>query len=298
VLLTVGANDVYFSELVASAILDQSSERTLLAGSGGIASVDDAQAALQAQLPSRFAKLRGALKPLVGGDLSRVAYVAYPNPALYEGGAPCPGGRDGVDIHPAFVVNAERVAQASVFVERHFLPTTRALALCESGAGCKDAADRMTFVDAHQSAFADRGFCARAETDPEFDKACFSLEGASFTKSKVTGAERPLACEQSVRQFRPYAPRARWIRTANDSYFTAMTYPDGMPGVPADIHDAMWGVLSAVYGGALHPTAEGHAAMADAALPAAREVLRLFPADVPMQAQSLPPLNSGAAGSR
>jgi hypothetical protein len=30
-----------------------------------------------------------------------------------------------------------------------------------------------------------------------------------------------------------------------------------------------------VYGGAIHPTAEGHAAMADAALPAAAAVLRL-----------------------
>ena len=44
---------------------------------------------------------------------------------------------------------------------------------------------------------------------------------------------------------------------------------------PSDIHDATWGVLSAVYGGAIHPSAEGHAAMADAALPAATSVLRL-----------------------
>jgi hypothetical protein len=44
---------------------------------------------------------------------------------------------------------------------------------------------------------------------------------------------------------------------------------------PADIHDATWGILSAVYGGAIHPTAEGHAAMADAALPAVTSLLRL-----------------------
>ena len=44
---------------------------------------------------------------------------------------------------------------------------------------------------------------------------------------------------------------------------------------PSDIHDATWGIISAVYGGAVHPTAEGHAAMADAALPAARAVLGL-----------------------
>jgi hypothetical protein len=37
----------------------------------------------------------------------------------------------------------------------------------------------------------------------------------------------------------------------------------------------LWGGASVVYGGAMHPTAEGHAAMADAALPAARRLLGL-----------------------
>jgi len=44
---------------------------------------------------------------------------------------------------------------------------------------------------------------------------------------------------------------------------------------PSDIHDATWGVLSAVYGGAVHPSAEGHAVMADAVLPAAAAMLQL-----------------------
>jgi hypothetical protein len=60
-----------------------------------------------------------------------------------------------------------------------------------------------------------------------------------------------------------------------------MTYPEGAAGTvqPSDIHDATWGAMSAVYGGALHPTAEGHAAMADAALTAARQVLGLVRED-------------------
>jgi hypothetical protein len=84
-------------------------------------------------------------------------------------------------------------------------------------------------------------------------------------------------CERDPQEFRAYAPRGRWIRTANDSYFAAMTYPDGLPATlqPSDIHDAVWGVVSAVYGGAIHPTAQGHAAIADAVLPAAREMLGL-----------------------
>jgi hypothetical protein len=58
---------------------------------------------------------------------------------------------------------------------------------------------------------------------------------------------------------------------------------------PSDIHDALWGVGSAVYGGAVHPTAEGYAAMADAAVPAARGVLGLS-APPAVQAEPLPPL--------
>jgi hypothetical protein len=47
-------------------------------------------------------------------------------------------------------------------------------------------------------------------------------------------------------------------------------------------------VLSAVYGGAVHPTAEGYAAMADAALPAARAVLGLSSPPA-IRSEPLPP---------
>jgi hypothetical protein len=49
--------------------------------------------------------------------------------------------------------------------------------------------------------------------------------------------------------------------------------------------------MSAVYGGAIHPTAEGHAAMADATLPAMRTVLGLRPPEVPVHSEPLPPIN-------
>jgi hypothetical protein len=69
-----------------------------------------------------------------------------------------------------------------------------------------------------------------------------------------------------------------------------MTYPEGMPAIlkPSDIHDALWGVLSAVYGGAVHPTAEGYAAMADAALPAVRAALGLTQPSA-IRTEPLPP---------
>ena len=45
----------------------------------------------------------------------------------------------------------------------------------------------------------------------------------------MQGATGPLVCSLRPSEFRPYASRARWIRTANDSYFTAMTFPRGLP---------------------------------------------------------------------
>ena len=100
-----------------------------------------------------------------------------------------------------------------------------------------------------------------------------------------------MTCNLRPNEFRPYASRARWIRTANDSYFTAMTFPRGLPATaqPNSIHDAAWGAMSAVYGGAVHPTAEGHAAMADAALPAVRALLGLK-APPEVTGEPLPPV--------
>jgi lysophospholipase L1-like esterase len=290
VLLTIGANDIKFSGLVADVIISEGVERVLFNQGGLIASVSEAQDILSRELPRRFAKLRAALKPMVGGDLSRVVYVSYGNPAM-AGDAPCPGGRDGLDVHPAFTADGARLQRVSDFVMRKFLPALKALARCEGGVICSNPdTDRMTFIDAHQAAFAQHGFCAHAASDPDFDRDCFSVEGKSFDPDPVTAATSPLVCSRSADEFLPYAPRARWIRTANDSYFTAMTFPRGLPATmqPSNIHDATWGALSAVYGGAFHPSAEGAAVMADAALPGAREVLNLK-APPEVVAQPLPP---------
>ncbi|HEU0084733.1 MAG TPA: hypothetical protein VFQ87_17910, partial [Bradyrhizobium sp.] len=228
------------------------------------------------------------------GELSRVVYVAYANPTRNDG-APCPGGRAGFDIHPSFSADPRRLGPVSAYVRDEFLPALRSMALCQGGVLCRDPVrDRFTFVDAHQQAFESHGFCARAPTDPEFDRECFSAKGDSFDSDLVSAASQPMRCGRSPGEYRAYLSRARWIRDANDSYFAAMTYPQALPSSsqPADIHDATWGVLSAVYGGAVHPTAEGHAAMADAAVPAAAAVLGLDAAepDVTVTRQPLEPV--------
>jgi hypothetical protein len=277
IFLSIGANDIDFSGLVADVIVDSSTERALFNRGGVLGSVENSRSALTRTLPQDFAKLREALKPLVGGELSRVVFVSYANPALASD-APCAGGKDGFDIHPAFNADPQRLANVVHYVQEEFLPQIRNLTLCEGGVMCRDPRrDRMTLVDSHQAAFAGHGMCARSRNDPPFDQQCFSPRGDSFQSDPVAGATNPMVCGESASEFRAYSPRARWIRTANDSYFAAMTYPQGLQNSmqPNDIHDATWGVLSAVYGGAVHPTAEGNAAMADAAMPAAIGVLGL-----------------------
>jgi hypothetical protein len=296
VLLTIGANDVNFAGLVANVIVEATTERILLREGGAIVSVADATKSLERDLPDEFAQMRTALKPYVGGNLDRVVFVSYPNPAMQAPDKPCPGGRDGLDVHPAFGADAERLRAAAQFVETKFLPGIRALATCEGSKACRNpTTDAMTFVDSHQAQFNRHGMCVRAQSDPEFDRHCFLSSGQSFQTDPNAAPDNPMACGEPPGDYLPYAPRARWIRTANDSYFTAMTYPEGMPAIlkPSDIHDALWGVLSAVYGGAVHPTAEGYAAMADAALPAVRGVLGLK-APPAVQAEPLPPPSAPA----
>lgn len=272
-LLTVGANDIGFSGMVANIVVKENPERKLLEGT--LVDADDAAENLN-DLRADFSRLRRELRRVMGSDLSRVVFTTYGNPGLHDGGTPCATSRTGFDAHPAFEINGNTLKETVKFVETKFIPTLQSYVTCKAGAGCASNADAMVYVDGHRSAFASHGLCARADDDPAFDRNCFK-NGDTF-QSGADGMTKPLSCDGfQPSQYRPYAKRARWIRTANDSYFGAMTYPSnaGFMSSPLDLHDARWGLASVVYGGAVHPTAEGHAAMADAALPEARRILGL-----------------------
>ena len=193
VLLSIGANDIYFSGLVADVIVDYQTERALFRRSGVIASVEDSRSALTRDLPQGFAKLREALKPLVG-DLSRVVYTSYANPALGgDGGAPCPGGRAGFDIHPSFNADPQRLAnvvglcaeripaaveRAGAVPVRHPVPRSARrphdLRRCASAGLCRS---RLLRPRANRSGIRPRMFFAKGE---------------SFDPDLVTAASQPM----------------------------------------------------------------------------------------------------------
>ena len=154
VLLSVGANDIDFSGLVADVIVDNATERTLFRQSGVIGSVQDSRAALARDLPQGFAKLREALKPLVG-DLSARRLCRLCQSDAGRMARPAPAAAPGFDIHPSFNAEPQRLSSVSDYVQNEFLPQLKAIVTCGGGVMCRDPArDRMTFVDAHQAAFA------------------------------------------------------------------------------------------------------------------------------------------------
>src|SRR5690606_4846148 len=104
-----------------------------------------------------------------------------------------------------------RLRDVSEFVAARFLPTIKSLATCGEGTLCAaPQTDRMSFVDAHQPAFARHGFCARSDADPAFDRTCFSAKGESFEQDQAAAAnEGSLACALPAQEYRPYASRAR-----------------------------------------------------------------------------------------
>lgn len=268
-LLTIGANDIGFAELVAHTLLPvDSDEYEAMKLAKAVVTPSDAKTLLK-DLPRSFANLRRSLSPLLNDDFRKVVYVPYGNPAHAEDGASCQTTVKGFDVHPTFELGGAKLAEASKFVEDDLVPTLRKLAACDGAPGCKGGAqEAMRFADGHRKEFARHGICAVGAKDPAFDRECFYGDKNTFLDGPGSDAMgKPLACDRSPAAFRPYLSRARWQRTPNDAYFAAMTFPSSAALKPLDIHDALWGLYSAVYGGAVHPTSEGHAAMADSALP-------------------------------
>jgi len=149
-------------------------------------------------------------------------------------------------VHPAFNANGSKLHQVANFVSQTVPAKLKALALCDG----KACATRYRAHDIRRrppAAFAQHGFCARSKRRSGIRSGMFSTQGKS---SKATSPLRPgpHGLQYDGKRLSTILPRKRWIRTANDSYFTAMSYPQGTSVMaPASIHDASWGIVSAVH---------------------------------------------------
>ncbi|MCF6198519.1 MAG: hypothetical protein L3J67_03820 [Hyphomicrobiaceae bacterium] len=261
-LVSIGGNDVGFSSLVANAIFR---DKTVLKKVGGwFGSVHDSRQSRRALkvLETRYKALNKAFHYMLRipwKQSDRILLSAYPRMALQEDGTTlCPSGNQGMTLYPDFSVLNGKLKEASLFADELY----RTMRKVSKRHG-------WTFVDGHREKFATHGFCA---TNPaRIDETAEQLDLPRFSNNRWSSFKPS--------EFRPYASRQRWIRTPDDAYMTTHFHAGGLISRRLMYYRrSKWFqvVMAGTYSGSFHPTAEGHAAIADAVVKKARRVLAKY----------------------
>ena len=265
-LLSIGANDVGFSALAMYAMTDSAGDLAPIAGWVGsqIRYSPDVSRVYLGVLDQRLKAVKAAFADGFGIEPSRVLQNAYEQIQFDESGGAC-GLQPtlGLDVHPKLAYHRDRVVEVS-----NFARDLQVRLECISDAhkpGCPaglatGAGTGFHFVTDHLAEFAKRGLCAR---DPAH----------AFQDQIAMGMPR---MSRATQEFEPYSPAAtlpyahhwRLIRNPNDSFLTANTHREGV-----SLFDLLQPAYAALYSGAFHPTAEGHAIVADHVVKHARDIV-------------------------
>ncbi len=270
VLMSIGGNDVGFGALAAYSMTDSAADIAPIAGLIGhqIRYSPDVSRVYLNHLDKRLAAVRAALRDGFGVDPSRVVQNAYEPIHLDERGELC-GAQPtlGMDVHPKLRLNKQRLGETAAFfgdfVKRLECTANARKAGCPSNLAT-GAGTGFTLVTEHQAKFARRGLCAR---DPRRAIAD-GLEMAVPRKSRLTDEFAPYSPAAAL----PYAAKWRLFRTPNDAFMAANTHSASVS--PFDIVQP---AFAGLYSGAVHPTAEAHAIVADHVIAHARRVVERRP---------------------
>jgi len=297
-LIDIGINDVGFAGWAAGIILQdpilRSAASAMTPCFDGTANCETTRS-LFARLDSRYGLLRAVLDqymlPDFGIDPSHVIVAVYPPALENDRGVFCPQGNAGLTIAtfpplpfanacggsvaPTAGVLAEY--PASDQVERDVEQARVKLNASLAAFALRPQAD-FGIVNAYTSDFAGRGVCATTDTQshPPTGEACFTtqdlfnLHCAADPESTHVPRTGPLsgACPGDPAAFLPFPPgrfepyrsRTRLFRTMNDVFLTINQRPQHY------LDQSPFGVLDLsgrATGGAFHPTAEGHAIIAN-----------------------------------
>jgi hypothetical protein len=256
VLLSIGGNDVSFSALAMYAMTNSADDLAPIAGWIGsqIRFGPQVSQAYLGVLDQRFKAVKAAFVDGFGIEPARVVQNAYEQIQFDETGGPC-GTQPtlGLDVQPKFAYHRDRVAEVSNFAQQ--LQVRLECIADAKRPGCPaglatGAGTGFHFVSDHLVEFAKRGLCAR---DP----------GRAFADQIAMGMPR---MSRSSQQFEPYSPAYtlpyahhwRLVRNPNDTFLIANTHREGI-----SLFDLLQPAYASLYSGAFHPTAEGHAIVAD-----------------------------------
>ena len=265
VLLSIGGNDVGFGALAMYASIENARDLAPIAGliGGEIRFGPEVAQAYLGVLDKRIKAVRDALVDGFGVDPAHVLQNAYEPIQFDETGSYC-GAQPtlGMDVHPSLKVNKARlteVANLAGELQKRLACMARSAAGCPAGLAT-GAGTGFRFITDHTADFSKRGICARDPTRALIDQASMKMP----RRSKQTQDWEPYTPAGAL----PYAHRWRLIHNPNDAFLTANTHREGIS--PFDI---LQPAFAALISGAFHPTAEGHAIVADHVMRHVRAVL-------------------------
>ncbi len=292
VFLSVGGNDIGFSNLVGWATLRKSFSAGLASFFGATVSADQFSENMKTVLPAAYAKLAKAFEiamPLANDGLrydpSRIILTAYPDILVDENGKTCAGITNGAQDEDPFAANQslDRFSSWLVVRQSKLDAAHNQLTVMHNRMGQLAEANGWTYAGRAYSdqPFKGHGFCAQRQN--RLDDPAEMLMVPCWGKA----ARATLSCQSGIfgqgtgwrpydpaRQNYPYALRQRWVRTFNDAFMMVnqkVLNRDGYIDEEASAKN-----FSETTGG-MHPSAEGHASMADAILLDLRaEVAKLF----------------------
>ena len=263
-LLSVGGNDIGFARLVANAVLADSSVLRKIGGwFGHVHGFNEAIAQMDG-LDDRLKAVNRAAHFLLHvpwPEADRIVLTGYPPMALLEDGtSACPDGRVGMNVLPDFFMSESKAREGNTAAER--LHAIMADAARQHG---------WTLADSHRRAFRGRGICVGHSDAP------WTQADEMRLPRKINGIWEPY----NPSEWRAYASRQRWFRTPNDAFMTGNFHvSESLLQKALKTQSLSWMqvMLASVYSGAFHPTAEGQAAIADAVVEKARDVLNKYEA--------------------
>lgn len=296
-LIDIGINDVGFASWAAGIVLQ---DPLLRSAAGAMTPCFDGTArcattrTLFAKLDSRYGLLRTVLDqymlPDFGIDPSHVIVAVYPPALENESGVLCPQGNAGLTIatFPSFVESNCGGSAALGGVLAQYPESDQAerdveqarVKLNESLAAFAFKPPAFDVVSAYASDYAKRGVCATTDPQsrPPAGAACFTasdlakLHCALNAESTHVPRAEAGGCSNDPSEFLPFSPlrfepyrsRTRLFRTLNDVFLAInQRQPQYLDQGPSGLLD----LPGRATGGAFHPTAEGHAIIANETTP-------------------------------
>ncbi len=281
VFLSIGGNDIGFANVVAWATLRKGTSATLAKFFGATVPPKLFAQNMGDILPGAYARLAKALEtaiPLYSGepvfDASHVILTSYPDLLVDETGKVCEAGGTEDGTEDTFPANQSMDAFSSWLATTSGRLNSVHEQLSELHTRMKTLAGDLGWTFAgrvyEDKVFTRHGFCAQSSK--------FASDPAEVLMIPCWGqADRATqTCQSSwsgeIKQWRPYNPaeqnypyalRQRWVRTFNDAY---MTINQKVVTKDGQIDDKASAQTFSEATGAMHPNAEGQAAMADAIL--------------------------------